>query len=212
MRNDTCEAFDGRMRLFWGWASQNHARQWTNSSTRRRSAASIMPVRPSRDGLPTAPSDGGVRPRHETPATFTARITAMGDPLREMERLRASPVATPAQPRQANRLAPVARGLSARGSARPDPLADRSRGAQADEMGRMIRVARGSRDGAAGARQGEDVVRPRPRAAPDDAAVVTSDAKPGKSDRDHAEQYCQVVDSRLCFPGKGVDHAVISAV
>jgi hypothetical protein len=24
--------------------------------------------------------------------------------------------------------------------------------------------------------------------------------------------YCQVVDSRLCFPVKGVDHAVISAV
>lgn len=47
---------------------------------------------------------------YATPAAFAARIAATGDPLREMERLRASPVANPAQERQTSRQAPVARG------------------------------------------------------------------------------------------------------
>ncbi|MEM6410922.1 MAG: integrase core domain-containing protein, partial [Pseudomonadota bacterium] len=47
---------------------------------------------------------------YATPAAFAAQTAATGDPLRKMERLRASPVANPAQKRQTKRQAPVARG------------------------------------------------------------------------------------------------------
>jgi putative transposase len=40
---------------------------------------------------------------YDTPATFAAQIAATADPLREMEGLRASRVANPAQPRHTNR-------------------------------------------------------------------------------------------------------------
>ena len=97
MQNGICEAFNGRMRdellnetLFRGL---DHAREavatWVADYNHRRPHSAIG---------------------YDTPAAFAAHIAATGDPLREMEGLRASPVANPAQPRQTNRQAPVARG------------------------------------------------------------------------------------------------------
>ena len=97
MQNGICEAFNGRMRdellnetLF---RSLDHAREavarWVADYNQRRPHSALG---------------------YETPAAFAAQIAATGDPLREMERLRASPVATQAQKRQTSRQAPVARG------------------------------------------------------------------------------------------------------
>jgi len=97
MQNGICEAFNGRMRdellnetLFH---SLDHAREavarWVADYNHRRPHSALG---------------------YDTPAAFAAQIAATGDPQREMERLRASPVADPAQKRQTNRQAPVARG------------------------------------------------------------------------------------------------------
>ncbi|MEL6363196.1 MAG: integrase core domain-containing protein, partial [Pseudomonadota bacterium] len=84
MQNGICEAFNGRMRdellnetLF---RSLDHAREavarWVADFNHRRPHSALG---------------------YATPAAFAAQITATGDPLRETERLRASPVATPAR-------------------------------------------------------------------------------------------------------------------
>lgn len=97
MQNGISEAFNGRMRdellnetLF---RSLDHAPEavagWVAYYNHRRPHSALG---------------------HTTPAAFAAQIAATGDPLREMERLRASPSANPAQERQTNRKAPVARG------------------------------------------------------------------------------------------------------
>lgn len=97
MQNGICEAFNGRMRdellnetLF---RSLDHAREaiagWVTDYNHRRPHSALG---------------------YDTPAAYAAQITATGDPLREIERLRAAPVATPAQKRQTKRQAPVPRG------------------------------------------------------------------------------------------------------
>jgi transposase InsO family protein len=97
MQNGICEAFNGRMRdellnetLF---RSLDHAREavarWVADYNHRRPHSALG---------------------YATPAVFAAQIAATGNPLRAMERLRASPVANPARKRQTNRQAPVARG------------------------------------------------------------------------------------------------------
>lgn len=77
-------------------------------STFSCSAASITPARPSPDGLRRQPPEAAIG--YDTPAASTAQIAATDDPRREMERLCASAVATPARKRQTKRQAPVACG------------------------------------------------------------------------------------------------------
>lgn len=97
MQNGICEAFNGRMRdellnetLF---RSLDHARQavarWVADYNHRRPHSALG---------------------YDTPAAFAAQIAATGDTLREMERLRASPVANPAPKREIKRQAPVSNG------------------------------------------------------------------------------------------------------
>lgn len=97
MQNDICEAFNGRMRdellnktLFRDLSHASKAvSRWVTDYNHRRPHSAIGYI---------------------TPAKFAARITAMGDPTCQTERLRASPVATPVQTRQSKRQAPVSNG------------------------------------------------------------------------------------------------------
>ena len=99
MQNGIREAFNGRMRDAFlnetPFRSLDHAREavarWDADNNNRR----------------PHPALGSA-----TPAAFTAQVAATGDPMREVERLRASPVAPTAQTRQTKRHAQVTPGSS----------------------------------------------------------------------------------------------------
>ena len=96
-QNGNCEGFNGRMRdeilnetLFFGI---DHARdsvaRWTRTCNTERPRSALG---------------------YQAPAVLSARLTAMADQLRATERMRRSPIAPSAQPRQIQPGTPASAG------------------------------------------------------------------------------------------------------
>jgi putative transposase len=96
-QNGTCEAFNSKMRdellnetLFFGLdQARSVVARWVDDYNRNRPHSALG---------------------YQTPATFAAQLTAMGDRLRASDRLRRSPLASPALLRQSQQRAPVSAG------------------------------------------------------------------------------------------------------
>ena len=97
MQNGICEAFNSKMRdellnetLFFGLdQARSVVARWLDDYNQHRPHSALG---------------------YQTPATFAAQLTAMGDRLRASDRLRRSPIASPALLRQSQLRAPVAAG------------------------------------------------------------------------------------------------------
>lgn len=97
MQNGICEAFNSKMRdellnetLFFGPdQARSVVARWVDDYNRNRPHSALG---------------------YQTPATFAAQFTAMGDRLRASDRLRRSPIASPAHLRQSQFRAPVSAG------------------------------------------------------------------------------------------------------
>ena len=97
MQNGICEAFNSKMRdellnetLFFGLdQARSVVVRWVDDYNQHRPHSALG---------------------YQTPATFAAQLTAMGDRLRASDRLRRSPIASPAHLRQSQLRAPVSAG------------------------------------------------------------------------------------------------------
>ncbi len=97
MQNGICEAFNSKMRdellnetLFFGLdQARSVVARWVDDYNQHRPHSALG---------------------YQTPATFAAQLTAMGDRLRASDRLRRSPIASPALLRQSQLRAPVSAG------------------------------------------------------------------------------------------------------
>ena len=97
MQNGICEAFNSKMRdellnetLFFGLdQARSVVARWVDDYNRNRPHSALG---------------------YQTPATFAAQLTAMGDRLRASDRLRRSPIASPALLRQSQLRTPVSAG------------------------------------------------------------------------------------------------------
>jgi len=97
MQNGICEAFNSKMRdellnetLFFGLdQARSIVARWVDDYNQHRPHSALG---------------------YQTPATFAAQLTAMGDRLRASDRLRHSPIASPVRLRQSQQRAPVSAG------------------------------------------------------------------------------------------------------
>jgi len=97
MQNGICEAFNSKMRdellnetLFFGLdQARSVVARWVDGYNRNRPHSALS---------------------YQTPATFAVQLTAMGDRLRASDRLRRSPIASPALLRQSQQRAPGSAG------------------------------------------------------------------------------------------------------
>jgi putative transposase len=97
MQNGICEAFNSKMRdellnetlFFWLDQARSVVARWVDDYNQHRPHSALG---------------------YQTPATFAAQLTAMGDRLRASDRLRRSPIASPALLRQSQLRAPASAG------------------------------------------------------------------------------------------------------